>query len=55
MPDPDVGVCLAPQSHGIQRGRCVCMECVCDVQHRIEENIPSVIYVEAPLNQVDAF
>ena len=55
MPDPDVGVCLAPQSHGIQRGRCVCMECVCDVPHRIEENIPSVIYVEAPLNQVDAF
>ena len=55
MPDPDVGVCLAPQSHGIQRGRCVCMKGVCDVLHRIEENIPSAIYVEAPLNQVDAF
>ena len=28
---------------------------VCDVPHRIGENVPGAIYVEAPLNQVDAF
>ena len=28
---------------------------VCDVPHRIEENVPGAIYVEAPLNQVNAF
>ena len=28
---------------------------VCDVPHRIGKNVPGVIYVEAPLNQVDAF
>ena len=28
---------------------------VCDVPHRIRENVPDVIYVEIPLNQVDAF
>ena len=27
----------------------------CDVPHRIWENVPSAIYVEAPLNQVDTF
>ena len=27
----------------------------CDVPHRIGENIPGTIYVEAPLNQVDTF
>ena len=27
---------------------------VCDVSHRIGENVSSTIYVEAPLNQVDA-
>ena len=27
----------------------------CDVPHRIEENVSDAIYVEAPLNQVDAF
>ena len=27
----------------------------CDVPHRIGENVPDAIYVEAPLNQVDAF
>ena len=27
----------------------------CDVPHRIGENVPGAIYVEAPLNQVDAF
>ena len=28
---------------------------VCDVPYRIRENVPGAIYVEAPLNQVDAF
>ena len=28
---------------------------VCDVPHRIGENVPGAIYVETPLNQVDAF
>ena len=28
---------------------------VCDVPHRIEENVPNAIYVKVPLNQVDAF
>ena len=28
---------------------------VCDVPHRIGENVPDTIYVETPLNQVDAF
>ena len=28
---------------------------VCDAPHRIEENVPGAIYVEAPLNQVDVF
>ena len=28
---------------------------VCDVSHRIGKNVPGAIYVEAPLNQVDAF
>ena len=27
----------------------------CDVPHRIGEQVPGAIYVEAPLNQVDAF
>ena len=48
-------VCFAPQSHGTQRGRCVCMRGICDVPHRIREEVPGAIYVEAPLNQVDAF
>ena len=51
-------VYLALQSHGTQQGRCVCMGGgggVYDVPHRIGENAPSVIYVETPLNQVDAF
>ena len=30
-------------------------EGVCDVPHRIEENVLDAIYVEAPLNQVDVF
>ena len=28
---------------------------VCDVPHRIGENVPDTIYVETPLNQVDTF
>ena len=28
---------------------------VCDVPHRIGENVLGAIYVDAPLNQVDAF
>ena len=28
---------------------------VCDVPHRIRENVPGAIYVEAHLNQVNAF
>ena len=28
---------------------------ICDVPHRIGEQVPGAIYVEAPLNQVDAF
>ena len=65
-PIPDLGVgvclapskvfvCLAPQSHGTQRRRCVCMGGICDVPHRIGEEVPGAIYVEVPLNQVDAF
>ena len=30
-------------------------EGVCDVPHRIREKVPVTIYVEVPLNQVDAF
>ena len=62
IPDLDVGfvwsrkgVCLALQFRGIQRGRCVCMGDVCDVPHRIRENVPGAIYVEVLLNLVDAF
>ena len=49
--------CLTRQSHGIQRGRCVYMGegGVCDVPHQIGEKVPDAIYVEVPLNQVDAF
>ena len=28
---------------------------ICDVSHQIGENVSGAIYVEAPLNQVDAF
>ena len=28
---------------------------ICDVPHRIGEQVPSAMYVETPLNQVDAF
>ena len=28
---------------------------ICDVPHRIGEEVPGAIYVETPLNQVDAF
>ena len=28
---------------------------ICDVLHRIGEEVPDAIYVEAPLNQVDTF
>ena len=28
---------------------------VCDIPHRIGEEVPGAIYVEALLNQVDAF
>ena len=28
---------------------------VCDVPHRIGKNVPGAIYVETPLNQVNAF
>ena len=28
---------------------------VCDVPHRMGEKVPGAIYVETPLNQVDAF
>ena len=28
---------------------------VCDVPHRIRENVPGTLYVEAPLNPVNAF
>ena len=31
------------------------MKGVCDVPHRIGENVPGAIYVETPLNLVDAF
>ena len=60
IPDPGVGVCLTlsvsprnPMGHNedvvsVWGG-------VCDVPHRIGENVPGAIYEEAPLNQVDAF
>ena len=50
-----VFVCLTPQSHETQWGRCVYMRGVCDVPHQIGEKVSGVIYVEAFLNQVDAF
>ena len=53
--DHSVGVCLTPQSHGTQRGHCVCMGGVCDVPHRIGEKVPDTIYIETHFNQVDAF
>ena len=28
---------------------------LCDVPHRLGEQVPGAIYVETPLNQVDAF
>ena len=31
------------------------IESICDVSHRIGENVPGAIYVKTPLNQVDAF
>ena len=37
---------------------CQCLKSMnqtCDVPHRIGENVPDAIYVEAPFNQVDAF
>ena len=37
------GVCLAPQSRGTQRGRCVCMGGVYDISHRIWEKISCTI------------
>ena len=30
-------------------------EGICDVPHRIEEQVPGAIYLETPLNQVDVF
>ena len=60
IPDPGVGVCLAlsvwprnPMGHN--EDVVSAWGGVCDVPHRIWENVPGAIYVEAPLNQVDAF
>ena len=63
IPDPGVGVCLAlsvwprnPMGHNEDVGSAWGGGgCVCDVPHRIGENVSSAIYVETPLNQVDAF
>ena len=35
--------------------KCALQDDQCDVPHRIGENVPGAIYVEAPLNQLDAF
>ena len=60
IPDPGVGVCLAlsvrprnPMGHN--EDVVSAWGGVCDVPHRIGENVPDAIYVETPLNQVDAF
>ena len=31
------------------------MKILCDVPHRIMEQVPRTIYIETPLNQVNAF
>ena len=58
--DPCVGVCLAlsvwprnPMGHN--EDVVSAWGGICDVPHRIGEEVPGAIYVEAPLNQVDAF
>ena len=54
----EVGLCKGQWYFGIEFEPCVCVcvfVCVCDVPHRIGEQVPDAIYVEAPFNQVDAF
>ena len=60
IPDPGVGVCLAlsiwprnPMGHN--EDVVSAWGGVCDVPHRIGEKVLGAIYVEVPLNQVDAF
>ena len=60
IPDPGVGVCLAlsvwpcnPMGHN--EDVVSAWGGICDVPHWIGEEVPGSIYVEAPLNQVDAF
>ena len=60
IPDPGVGVCLTlsvwprnPMGHN--EDVVSAWGGVCDVPHRIGENVPGAIYVETPLKQVDAF
>ena len=62
IPDPGVGVCLAlsvwprnPMGHNEDVVSAWGGGGICDVPHRIGEEVPGAIYVEAPLNQVDAF
>ena len=55
---PVRGVCLFGPTIPWDTTRTLCLHGgggVYDVPHRIGENAPSVIYVETPLNQVDAF
>ena len=35
--------------------KCLKLNMKCDVPYRIGENVPNTIYIETPLNQVDAF
>ena len=60
IPNPGVGVCLAlsiwprnPMGHN--EDVVSAWGGICDIPHRIGEEVPGAIYVEAPLNQVDAF
>ena len=60
IPDPGAGVCLAlsvwprnPMGHN--EDVVSAWGGICDVPHRIEDEVPGAIYVKAPLNQVDAF
>ena len=54
---PHKGICLFDPTLPWDTTRTLCLHGggVCDVPHRIRENVPGAIYVEAPLNQVDAF
>ena len=55
---PIEGVCLFDPTIPWDTTRTLCLhggEGICDVPHPIGKKVSDAIYVEAPLNQVDAF